>query len=270
MEPMRRLSHLHDMKGRVAVITGGAGHLALAFGQALAEFGASIVVVDLLEDACVRRAEELKAHAQVECLSMAVDLAREDAAATIVSRTLARFERLDVIINNAAFTGMSGLAGYAVPFAEQTVAAWDAALRINLTSAFALVQAAHEALRASGHGSVINIGSIYGLVGPNMNLYEGTTMGNPAAYAATKGGLLQLTRYLATVLAPEVRVNCVSPGGVERGQPEAFQRRYSSLTPLARMGTEEDLKGVIAFLASDASAYVTGQNIPVDGGWTTW
>ena len=95
-------------------------------------------------------------------------------------------------------------------------------------------------------------------------------MGNPAAYAATKGGLLQLTRYLATVLAPKIRVNAVSPGGIERGQPSAFQERYVARTPLGRMAREEDFKGIIAFLASDASAYVTGQNFAVDGGWTVW
>jgi len=103
-----------------------------------------------------------------------------------------------------------------------------------------------------------------------MNLYAGTPMGNPAAYAATKGGLLQLTQYLATVLAPKVRVNAISPGGISRGQPEAFAERYAALTPLKRMGTEEDLKGALALLVSDAGAYITGQNIMVDGGWTAW
>jgi NAD(P)-dependent dehydrogenase (short-subunit alcohol dehydrogenase family) len=103
-----------------------------------------------------------------------------------------------------------------------------------------------------------------------MNLYEGTTMGNPAAYAGSKGGLIQLTKWLATSLAPEIRVNCVSPGGLARGQAPEFIEKYVAKTPLKRMGTEEDFMGVIAFLASDLSAWVTGQNIMVDGGWTTW
>jgi NAD(P)-dependent dehydrogenase (short-subunit alcohol dehydrogenase family) len=143
-------------------------------------------------------------------------------------------------------------------------------VRVNLTAAFLLVKAAREHLGRSGHGVVINVASIYGHVGPNMGLYADTPMGNPAAYGATKGGLLQLTRYLATVLAPKIRVNAISPGGIERGQERSFVRRYESLTPLARMGTEEDLKGIMAFLASDASAYVTGQSFPIDGGWTAW
>ena len=125
-------------------------------------------------------------------------------------------------------------------------------------------------LEVSGRGSVVWVSSIYGMVGPDMRLYEGLDMANPAAYAASKGGLIQLTRYLATVLAPRIRVNTVSPGGLSRNQPEAFQQRYIERTPLQRMGTEEDLVGVIGYLASDLSSYVTGVNIPVDGGWTAW
>ncbi len=112
--------------------------------------------------------------------------------------------------------------------------------------------------------------SIYGMVGPDFSLYAGTSMGNPAAYAASKGGLLQLTRYLATALAPRVRVNAITPGGIVRGQPPAFIERYVAKTPLGRMATEEDFKGAIAYLASDLSRYVTGQNLVVDGGWTAW
>jgi NAD(P)-dependent dehydrogenase (short-subunit alcohol dehydrogenase family) len=101
-------------------------------------------------------------------------------------------------------------------------------------------------------------------------LYEGTAMGNPAAYAASKGGLLQLTRWLATTVAPQVRVNSISPGGVWRNQPESFVERYKARTPLARMATEDDFRGAIAFLASDLSGYVTGQDLAVDGGWGVW
>ena len=116
----------------------------------------------------------------------------------------------------------------------------------------------------------MNIGSIYSLLGPDMKIYSGTSMGNPAAYGASKGGLLQLTRYLATTLAPDVRVNMITPGGVFRAQPTAFVDRYEANVPLGRMAAEEDLKGAVAYLASDLSAYVTGQNLVVDGGWSVW
>lgn len=267
---MRKVSELFDLQNRVAVVTGGAGPLARAYEEAFAELGARVAVVDLDEDACDRRAKDIADHADGEAMAVVADLAQPSAAKSIVDRVLARWGRIDVVVNNAALTGTSGVPGYAVPFESQSLEAWNAAVQINLTPAFQLVQAAREALLASGAGSVINVSSIYGNVGPNMNLYEGTAMGNPAAYAATKGGLLALTRYLATLLAPKIRVNAVSPGGIERGQPSAFVERYERLTPLGRMGCEEDLKGAMAFLASDASAYVTGQNILIDGGWTAW
>ena len=125
-------------------------------------------------------------------------------------------------------------------------------------------------LRKSGSGSIINIASIYGINGPDFSLYEDTEMGNPAAYAASKGGLIQLTRWLSTSLAPKIRVNAVSPGGIFRNQPKNFVERYENKTPLGRMANEEDLKGIIAYLSSDLSSYVTGQNIVIDGGWTVW
>ena len=146
---------------------------------------------------------------------------------------------------------------------------WRRALEVNLTAPFALIQSCVDLLKAS-KGVVINMGSIYGVLGPDMNLYQGTSMGNPAAYAASKGGLLQLTHWLATVLAPDIRVNMISPGGIFRHQPKDFCERYIQKTPLKRMATEEDLKGAIAYFATDLSLYVTGQNLLVDGGWTAW
>lgn len=267
---MKRLTDLQDLGGRVAVVTGGAGRLGLAFGEVLTELGASVVVVDVDLEASRTRAEHLARHAGVPCHAVAADLSDPAQPARIVNETIERFGRLDVLVNNAAFTGSSALEGWAVPFAEQRLPAWEGALRVNLTAPFLLTQAAAPALAASGRGSVINIGSIYGVVGPNFGLYADTTMGNPAAYAATKGGLLNLTRYLATALAPHVRVNAISPGGIAAGQPAIFRQRYEASTPLRRMGEPEDFKGVLAFLATDASAWMTGQDILVDGGWTAW
>jgi NAD(P)-dependent dehydrogenase (short-subunit alcohol dehydrogenase family) len=178
------------------------------------------------------------------------------------------FGSLDIIVHSAAYT--ANVPGWAVPFSEQSLEPWDRAVRINTTSAFLLVQAAQQHLEQSEHGSVVFVSSIYGLVGPDMRLYEGTGMNNAAGYAATKGGLLQLMRYLSTVLAPRVRVNAVSPGGIWRNQPSEFHERYKARTPLGRMASEEDLKGAIAYLGSDLSNYVTGHNLVVDGGWTAW
>jgi NAD(P)-dependent dehydrogenase (short-subunit alcohol dehydrogenase family) len=266
---VRTLKELFGLDGHVAMITGGAGHIGLACAEALAELGARIVIVDRELAACEARARDLVARFGVEAVPLVADLESADACKSAVTTTVARTGRLDVLVNNAAYTGASGIAGYAVPFPAQSVEAWNAAVRVNLTAPFVLAQAAFAEL-AKHRGCIINVGSIYGSVGPQNALYEGTSMGNPAAYAATKGGLAQLTRHLATAMAPAVRVNCMSPGGVARGQPDAFVERYTARTPLGRMATEEDFKGAFAYLASPASAYVTGQELLVDGGWTAW
>ena len=266
---MRKLEELFRLDGRVALITGGAGHIGLAAAEAVAELGARVVIVDRELSGCEVRAADLHARFGREALPLAADLENADACKDAIAAAVAQLGRLDILINNAAYTGASGIQGYAVPFAAQSVEAWNAAVRVNLTAPFVLAQAAFGEL-AKHQGCIINVGSIYGSVGPQNALYEGTAMGNPAAYAATKGGLAQLTRYLATTMAPNVRVNCVSPGGVARGQPAPFVERYIARTPLGRMATEEDLKGAFAYLASPASAYVTGQELLVDGGWTAW
>ena len=267
---IRTLKQLMDLQNRVALITGGAGHIGSVMGESLAELGASIAVLDIDQAAAETVAADIAANNNVKASALAVDLTDIAAIKTAPAKVVQEFGRLDIVIHSAAYGGDTQFPGWAVPFDEQTAEAFERALRVNLTSAFVLAQAARQALTESGHGSIILISSIYGLVGPDMGLYEGTTMANPAGYGASKGGLLQLMRHLATVFAPDVRVNALSPGGVWRQQPEAFHDRYRARTPLGRMATEEDLKGAAAYLASDLSSYVTGHNLVVDGGWTAW
>jgi NAD(P)-dependent dehydrogenase (short-subunit alcohol dehydrogenase family) len=269
LRAVRTVAELFRLDGRVALITGGAGHIGLACGEALAELGAKLVIVDREQAACDARAQDLAARFGVEAVGLVTELENTDACKLAITATVSRLGRLDVLVNNAAYTGASNIQGYAVPLPAQSIEAWEAALRVNLTAPFVLAQAAFAEL-AKHQGAIVNVGSIYGSVGPQNALYEGTAMGNPAAYAATKGGLAQLTRYLATSMAPAVRVNCLSPGGVARGQAPVFVERYVARTPLGRMASEEDFKGAFAYLASPASAYVTGQELLVDGGWTAW
>jgi NAD(P)-dependent dehydrogenase (short-subunit alcohol dehydrogenase family) len=266
----KRLRELMSLEGRVALVTGGAGHIGAALSEALAELGAAIVVLDLHEGPCHDVAESLEQEFGVETLPLPADLESESAVRVAANAALAHFRRLDILIHCAAFVSTAPLEGWISPFAEQRADTWRRGLEVNLTAPFVLTQACAESLAESGKGSVVNVGSIYGMVGPDLRLYEGTGMGNAAAYAASKGGLLQLTRWLATALAPRVRVNAITPGGVWRQQPEDFRKRYIDRTPLGRMATEEDFKGAVAYLASDLSRYVTGQNLVVDGGWTAW
>lgn len=267
---MRTFQQLADLKGRRALVTGGGGYIGYAIGEALAELGAEVALLDVdrkrSEDAAARLQSSFPGKAQ----GVACDLGDDQATRAMVRSLLNRWGGLEILVHSAAFVGTSGMEGWAVPFDQQTVEAWDRGLRVNLTSAFVLAQEAREALAVSGKGSIVLIGSISGMTGPEPRLYEGTKMTRVAAYAASKGGLIQLTRYLATLFAPRVRVNCMSPGGIERGQAEIFRAKYCERTPLGRMGTEEDMKGAAAFLASDLSAYITGQNLAVDGGWTAW
>jgi NAD(P)-dependent dehydrogenase (short-subunit alcohol dehydrogenase family) len=267
---MRSLKELMNLDGRVALVTGGAGKIGSTMGEALAELGAKIVILDLSQDACDIEAERIQRLFDRETLSLAIDLSDENSLRGAPDRVLERFGRLDILVNCAAMVNTSNLKGWVAPFKEQGTEAWRLALEVNLTAPFLLTQMFADALMKSGHGSVINVSSIYGMVGPDMRLYEGTDLGNAAAYGASKGGLLQLTRWLATVMAPHVRVNAITPGGVWRNQPEVFVNRYKERTPLERMAIEEDFKGEVAYFSSDLSAYVTGQNLVVDGGWIIW
>ena len=260
--PMSTFAELAGLSGRRALVAGGAGHIGAVAAETLAELGAAVAVCDL--DAGRARV----VAGEVGGIAVPVDLRDEQEARHAVREVVAELGGVDVLVHAAALVGTSSLPGWAVPFGEQSVEAWDEALRVNLTSVFVLVQEARDALAASGHGAVVLFGSIYASVGPDPALYKGTSMANPVAYGASKGGLLQLMRYLASELAPRVRVNAISPGGIERRQPAEFRRRYAERNPLGRMATESDMKGAVAFLASDLSAYVTGHELVVDGGWT--
>jgi NAD(P)-dependent dehydrogenase (short-subunit alcohol dehydrogenase family) len=260
---MRTVRELMSLEGRGALVAGGAGHVGRAAAETLAELGAHVAVCDA-DPGTEAVASELGAHA------LTVDLADEAATRAAVRDAAAALGGLDVVVYAAGLVGSSERSGWNAPFAEQTVAAWDDALRVNLTAAFVLTQEAAPLLARSGHGSIVLLSSIYGAVAPDASLYDGTAMANPVAYGVSKGGVTQLARYLAAQLAPDVRVNSLAPGGIERAQPDEFRERYAARTPLRRLAREEDLKGAIAYLASDLSAYVTGHELVVDGGWTVW
>jgi NAD(P)-dependent dehydrogenase (short-subunit alcohol dehydrogenase family) len=266
---MTTIKTLMNLRGRRALITGAAGGLGQVMAQTLAELGADLVLLDRPNTHLAELANELTEARSINAVIKNCDLEIQEQREALISEMLQE-DKLDILINNAAFVGTTGLTGWAVPFAEQSMETWRRAMEVNLTAVFHLCQGMAPLLKTSGRGSIINIGSIYGEFGPDWSLYKGTSMSNPAAYAASKGGLLQLTRWLATTLAPEIRVNVISPGGIERGQATEFVKRYEAKTPLKRMATEDDFRGAIAYLVSDLSLYVTGHNLSVDGGWGIW
>jgi NAD(P)-dependent dehydrogenase (short-subunit alcohol dehydrogenase family) len=264
---MTTLSQLMDMRGRRALITGATGHLGQIMAETLAELGADLILVDRAGSNFRNFEKHLTDTWNVNVVSMSCDLEIEKERDSMIDNIKSDGLGLNCLINNAAFVGNSNLKGWVTPFEAQTLETWRRAFEVNLTAAFHLCQSFIPELSESTNGSIINIASIYGEFGPDWGLYEGTPMGNPAAYSASKGGLLQLTRWLSTTMAPNVRVNAISPGGVFRNQPELFVNRYVAKTPLRRMATEDDFRGAVAYLATDMSNYVTGQTLRVNGGW---
>ena len=251
---------------RVAAITGGAGHIGKAIARKLASRGVLIAVLDKSLESGNDFAAELEAAHPGGHTFIETDLMQANSFSAVGARIEQAFGRLDYLVNNAAFYDDSP--GWGVPFAEEGYDAWLKVMRVNLLAPFFLTQTLHPLLKASDDASIVNIGTMYSAVGPDWSLYEGTDMTNPAAYSASKGGLLSTTRWLATALAPGVRVNMVSPGGIERGQNPEFIKRYNNRTPLGRMATEADMVGMISLLLSPDGAYITGQHMIIDGGWT--
>jgi NAD(P)-dependent dehydrogenase (short-subunit alcohol dehydrogenase family) len=267
---MKSIQDLQRLDGRVAVITGGAGHVGLIAAEVLRELGATIILLDKDETRLDRGKAYLEDGAEPEIFYKACDLTDVDDIESSTAAIVDEFGKVNILINAAGLVGTANRHGWIAEFEKQEIGPWNEALQVNVSSIFLLTKQLAKTFRSVGGAAIVNIGSIYGTVGPDLRLYEGTSLGSPAAYAASKGGVKAITKWLATALAPDIRVNLISPGGIWRGQDETFVRRYMERTPLRRMATEQDLKGAIAYFASDMSAYVTGQELFVDGGWTAW
>jgi NAD(P)-dependent dehydrogenase (short-subunit alcohol dehydrogenase family) len=252
-----------SLKGKVALLTGGAGKYGRQLAEALAEAGALTYIASRNVAELEKVAASLR-EAGGEVTALPLDLEDEASVKALVAEIVRRSGRLDVLVNNAVTRG--ACAGW-----DQPMEVFDKSLRVNASALFCLTRLAAEEMKRVGGGSVINIGSYMGLRGPDPLNYAGTDMGlNPSPiYFFEKGGMVNFTRFAASVLGPYgIRVNAIHPGGFFNNQPEVFIKNYSANTMLGRLANATDLKGVIVFLASDASGYLTGMNIPVDGGYT--
>ena len=254
------IRELYDLTGKVALITGGAGQLADQLASGLAEAGAELIFTDVREDTLESRYKEYRKK-NFKVSYFAAELTDHCSVARMFDNIKARHQKLDILINNGGKT-------YFMPLEKMKPEEFLEILDVHLKGSFMMVQNALPLMKASG-GTIINIGSIYGMVGADQSIYGDSGINSSVAYAAAKGGMINFTRYLASYLAEyNIRVNCISPGGFYAGQDQTFVDRYSSKTPLGRMGDDYDLKGVGVFLASNAAKYITGINLPVDGGWT--
>lgn len=256
------MAELFDLTGRVAVVTGGAGLYGRPIVRALAELEAHVVVAARDVAACEKVAADVRA-AGMAASSHALDLADEESIVALCHSVVADHGAIDVLVNNAV-----ARAGGTID--ATSAAQWDATSAANSRGLFLMCKHASVPMVERGRGVIVNVASIYGVVGADFGIYAGTDLSSPASYAYDKGGMIALTRHLASWLGRHgVRVNCLSPGGLATDdQPAPFVANYVRRVPLHRLAGPEDIKGAVAFLASDASQYVTGANLAVDGGWT--
>lgn len=257
-----KMMHLFRLDGKTALVTGGAGIYGAHIVRGLADAGAHVVIASRDADKCEQLARKLR-HANLQVEGQSLDLASEASIRALRDKIVAGCGRLDILVNNAVARAGGDLR-------HTTEADWEESMKVNSTGLFLACRIFSEPMQKERSGSIINIASIYGMVGPDFSIYRGTSLSNPVNYAFAKGGMINLTRYLASFLAPDnVRVNCLSPGGFRTADtPPDFVTNYERRTPIGRMAEPDDIKGPVVFLASEASRYITGQNIAVDGGWT--
>src|SRR5687767_723963 len=269
-----------NLKDRVAVVTGGGGQLGFEFSKTLAEAGAAIVVADLNMELANKTVKRL-ADSGYSAFAFSLDVTRLESTRELVAETKKLFGRLDILVNSAALdpkfdpdAAAKGIAPGA--FEDYPLDQWNAALNVNLTGMFLVTQACVKQMIAQGKkGSIINICSTYGLNGPDQRIYRKADGSQPAFkpvyYTVTKAGVLGFTKYLsAYYMETEIRVNALTPGGVFNAHDETFVKNYAAKTILGRMARKDEMNGALLFLASDASSYMTGNNLVVDGGWTAW
>lgn len=267
-----------NLEGQVAVVTGGAGQLGVEFCRTLAEAGAAVVVADLALEAAEKTVQALS-DSGYPAASFGLDVTRIESTRELASVTLGHFGRLDILVNSAALdpkfdpdATAKGIAPGA--FEDYPLEQWNAALNVNLTGMFLVTQACVQPMLKQGKGSIINICSTYGLNGPDQRIYikDGKRVAyKPVYYTTTKAGVMGFTKYLAAYYTEtEIRVNALTPGGVYNNHEEYFVKNYSAKTIMGRMARKDEMNGALLYLASDASSYMTGSNLVVDGGWTAW
>ncbi|MCX2982121.1 SDR family oxidoreductase [Halieaceae bacterium IMCC14734] len=263
---MKSLEGLFDLKGKTVFITGGAGYLGTAMCEALAELGANVVIGSRDKEKCADFAKALAEKFGVEVSGVQLDITNPESIDDALAAIDSKHGRLDVLINNA-------WSGNKNSFDSISVEDWKYDIDVCLNGVFYTTKQAAPYLKKT-KGVIVNVASMYGHVAPDYKMYVGTEHVNPPSYGAAKAGVIQLTKYLASFLSPDgIRVNAISPGPFPFGDilhNEEFIGKLEQKTMLGRIGTPEDLKGIIALLCSDASRYMTGQNICVDGGWAAW
>lgn len=258
---------LFRLDGQVALVTGGARNLGRDMAEALAEAGADVALASRNPDSARKTAAEIAKATGCKVKGYQLDVCHEQQIIDTIQQVIEDFGQLDILVNNA------GNARNAAPLEERALEDWEYTFAINSTGTFLCTREAAKHMMPRKTGKIISIGSVSGMLGKDRRVYEGTGMvGVTIDYSATKGAVINMTRDLACYLAPHgIRANCISMSGFERGQPEPFMEKYRPQHPMGRLGQDgKDMKGAVVYLASEASAWVTGQNLVLDGGFTAW
>ena len=281
LQPENSVKKQFDLSNKNIVITGGAGFLGLYFAEAVSEMGGFPILLDMHQDSIDQGLEHLKDQG-FRADGFVLDITNTKQVINIINQTEYKYQTLDVLINSAAFAMknlQNGGDEYFAPFEDYLLSNWQMSINVNLTGTFLITQIVGRHMKKAQRGSIINIASDVAIISPDHRIYEadvrmnydGVDFNTPAAYSVSKAGILAFTRYLATYWARDgIRVNSISPAGVFRNQDSKFVEILSSRIPLGRMANPEELKGPIVFLCSDASSYITGTNLVVDGGRTIW
>lgn len=269
-----------DLAGRVAVITGGAGLLGRKHAEAISELGGNVCLADVSQDRLDQAADHISRNFGMEAMTAVIDITRPDEVAALRDKVIDRFGRIDILINNAANNPKvedDGSGRKWSRFENLPLDVWNADIAVGLTGAFLCSQVLGAEMASRSGGVILNIASDLGLIAPDQRIYrrEGETVDNqdvkPVTYSVVKAGLIGLTRYLATYWPHRnVRANALAPGGVAAGQDAAFVDRLTALIPLGRMASKDEYKAAVAFLVSDASQYMNGSVVSMDGGRTVW
>lgn len=269
---MKKLRDMFSLEGKVAIITGGAGLLGVQHGLSLAEMGAKTIILDNNSEKGKEAVEIILEQTGAKAYYNFVDLTNKANIEEVFKNIYNEYHGIDILINNAATKSEN----FFESFENFSLEEWRQVMAVNVDAVFLCCQQAGKFMKLKGKGSIINIASIYGIVAPDQSIYEGSeylgkSINTPAIYSTSKGAVVMLTKYLATYWGKDgIRTNCITPGGIFSGQNETFVNRYSKKCPIGRMGDIEELKGAVSYLASDASSFVNGHNLIVDGGWSVW
>ena len=262
------INKIFNLTNKVIILTGASGLLGTEYAHGLSQAGANVVLADLNFEKCKKLSSNINEKYGVDSFPIKLDVTKTNSINTMIKKVIKKFSKIDILINNAIF---SEVGNTKTTFENYDLNIWKKGLNVNLTGPFLCCQEVGKIMKKQKNGNIINISSIYGLVSPDQRIYGNTKIIKSAMYAVTKSAVLNFSRYLASYWREDgIRVNTLSLGGVEENQNSIFKKNYSNKTMIGRMAKKDEYVGGLIFLSSNASSYMTGSNLVIDGGWTAW